>query len=425
MMANIATHDFTNANNPNLPTVAIIGAGAAGLMAADVLADYAVNVQVYEKMPTAGRKILWAGKTGLNITHSEPMAQFVSRYYPNDWLADYLHTYSNEWLVAWLGELGIETYVGSSGRVFPSEMKGANFLRNWLVRLIGKGVQCFYCHECVGLDGRAIKFVYRNHRNYCNKADERLFSTEFDAIILACGGGSYARLGSDGAWQAWFADDELSPLYPSNVGVVRAWSPYMQDVYGQALKGVSAWIDGSSGQQGDVIISHYGLESGLIYRLNHAMREQLRQGDEIVLMMDLLPARSVDWLNNLLATHKKQSLNNLLRKAGLDNTKIALLRECTPKNDWQNPAKMAEYIKALPIVCTGFRPIDEAISTGGGIRQSYLNDKLQHRTKPHLFCAGEMLDWDAPTGGYLLTACFATGRVAGAGVVDWLGLSKK
>lgn len=398
--------------------VAIIGAGAAGLMAAEVLCGLNVRVSVYEQMPSAGRKILWAGKTGLNVSHSEPMADFITRYTPSDWLASFVGRYDNAWLVKWLETLGVMTYVGSSGRIFPVQMKASGFLRAWLQRLSAAGVAFFYRHECTNIHQNTLTFTDKSQTNPDGLG--LTFKQSFDAIILACGGGSYARLGSTGAWQAWFADDEKTPLFASNVGVVRAWSDFMTPYFGKALKRVKLTIQNTH-SQGDIIISHYGLESGLIYKYNRQMRWQLTDHGRIEVIMDLLPDKNHHDIARILS-QKKKSLNTLLKKAGLDAPKIAILRECTDKSDWTNPVQMATFIKQLPIRFEGFRPMDEAISTGGGVKRSALTENLQLKSNPYVFCSGEMLDFDAPTGGYLLTACFATGQVAGRGVAQFLAL---
>ncbi len=256
----------------------------------------------------------------------------------------------------------------------------------------------------------------------------REFYRRFDAIILSCGGGSYSRLGTDGSWQAWFEQHELSTLYGSNVGVVRTWSAYMQDYFGKPLKRVSVWVDGASRAYGDVIITHYGMESGLIYQHNRAMRAKLREEggkSNIRLYVDLLPDKDLEAVRLALSKRTKQSLNNQLRKLGLDEVKIALLRECTNKTDWSDFYKMANAIKALAVDFDGFRPMAEAISTAGGVKRAALTEELQLKSNPHVFCSGEMLDFDAPTGGYLLTACFATGQIAGHGVQKFLAINKK
>lgn len=404
---------MTKNNLPN--TVAIIGAGAAGLMAAEVLSAHGVSVQVFEQMPTAGRKILMAGKTGLNISHDEPLADFITRYTPSQVIANFVRDFCADDIRAWMTGLGVDSFVGSSGRIFPKQMKASGLLRAWLDRLKNQGVAFFYRHCCVGVAGNQATFIKKDK----NGNQIGRFSQEFSAIILACGGGSYARLGSDGAWQAWFGNDELTPLYASNVGVVRLWSPFMYEVFGQVLKRVSVRV-GVDTAYGDVVISHYGMESGVIYKLNRAMRQMLDEQGVIGVVMDLLPDKSHDEIDKILTKSKKQSLNNSLRKAGLDNVKISLLRECTNKTDWSDLSKMTKLIKALSIQCQGFRPIDEAISTGGGVRLSTVNHQLQSLKNPYLFIAGEMLDWDAPTGGYLLTACLAMGRVVANNVANFI-----
>lgn len=403
----------------NKPKIAIIGAGASGLMVADHLCAYDVDISIYEKMPSAGRKILWAGKTGLNVSHNEPLEIFITRYgsWHDNWIGQYVQQFNPNWLVKWLSDLGVETYVGSSGRIFPIEMKASKFLRAWLNRLLANYVKFYYHHECISIDKNTVSFKYKNKDNKI-----LVFNENFDVIILACGGGSYKKLGSDGKWQAWFDDKELTPLFASNVGIVREWSAFMTEYFGKALKGVALKINDKQ-NKGDIIISHYGMESGLIYQFNQDMRANLHNNGHIKIHLDLLPDKSINDIQKSFDKNKKQSLNNRLRKIGLDNIKTALLRECTDKADWSDMDKMAKYIKDLPIVFDGFRPMDEAISTGGGVKRTNLTDDLQLKSNPYVFCCGEMLDFDAPTGGYLLTACFATGQVVGQGVVRYLGLS--
>lgn len=401
------------------PTVAIIGAGASGLMVADYLSAFdGVHIEIYDKLPNSARKILWAGKTGLNISHSEPMSDFVARY-DSDWLTPYLYEFDNRWLVEWFGGLGVETYVGSSGRIFPVQMKASTFVRAWLVRLQNRGVKFFYHHTCQDIDKNTILF---HHKHKDGVTDE--FYKTFDAIVLCCGGGSYPRLGTDGYWQKWFDKEELTPLYASNVGVIRQWSSYMTEYFGEPLKRVAIWLDGHDKSQGDIIITHYGMESGLIYKYNRAMRDLSNDKKQMGIYVDLLPHKRAEDIYKILCNHKKQSLNNVLRKLGLDNVKIALLRECTNKTDWSDYQKMAGFIKCLPVIFEGFRPMAEAISTGGGVKRSALSEDLQLKSNPVIFCGGEMLDFDAPTGGYLLTACFATGQVVGRGVAKVLNLSR-
>ncbi|KAB1855849.1 TIGR03862 family flavoprotein [Acinetobacter tandoii] len=388
--------------------IAIIGAGPAGLMAAEVLSQWDYDVHVYEQKPSAARKFLMAGKTGLNISHAEPFEQFIQRYDRADWLADWIRRWDATWIQNWMRGLGIESYVGSSGRIFPVEMKAAPLLRAWLKRLTEQGIQFHYRHACLGIQANTVKIQ--------DLVQQREFSEDFDAIVLACGAVSWPQLGSDGQWQQWLDADQLNPFQASNAGIEREWSTFMQAVFGQPLKRVVAWVDVKEKSQGDIVITHYGLESGLIYKLGRALRQQ----SEMQLMLDLLPELSHAQLVQKLQPSKKQSLNNLWRKAGLDAAKASLVRELIPKADWHDPEKLAQQIKQLRIELKGFRPIEEAISCAGGVKREVLTAHLQLQQQPQIFCCGEMLDWDAPTGGYLLTACFATGRAAGEGVHEYL-----
>lgn len=402
--------------------IAIIGAGASGLMCADYLSEFDCDIFVYEQMPSAGRKILWAGKTGLNLSHNEPIDTFISRY-DTDNFAHLIKQYDCNWIINWANDLVIETFIGSTGRLFPTVMKGSPLLRAWLNKLNEKGVQFFYKHKCVSLNKNILTFNNNNGQ----------FTKEFDAIILACGGLSYPKLGSTGEWVTWFHQNELSPMTASNVGICRQWSAYMADYYGKPLKRVTAWVDTKQSddkqnkikkESGDIIITHYGFESGVIYKLNRALKDSLNKNHQFVLTLDLLPDIDNDKLLAKLNNGKKQSLNTLWQKAGLDKIKIALLRECIAKDDWHNHKKMAYWIKHLPIVFDDFRPLDEAISTAGGVKFECLTN-FQLNTNPSVFVCGEMLDFDAPTGGYLLTACFATGRGCGQNVAEVLRLGKR
>ena len=386
--------------------IAIIGAGPAGLMAAEVLSQYNYDIEVYEQKPSAARKFLMAGKTGLNISHAEPVATFIQRYDHAEWLGSWIEQWDAKWIQDWMHGLGIESYIGSSGRVFPVEMKAAPLLRAWLKRLIANGVKFHYRHRCVALSGNQLTL----------ENQKQTFTTSYDAIILACGAVSWSQLGSDGAWQQWLSTDEIEPFQASNVGVLKAWSPFMQDCFGQPLKRVNAWVQPDQQTYGDIVVTHYGLESGVIYKLGRELRQLLVQNQPLQLHLDLLPDLSIEQLEKKLQGNKKQSITNIWRKAGLDHVKINLLREVVDKNLWSQPEMMARQIKQLSIALDGFRPIEEAISCAGGVKQAALSSQLQLKSNPYLFCCGEMLDWDAPTGGYLLTACFATGRAAGQGV---------
>ena len=392
--------------------VAIIGAGPAGLMAAEVLSQQNYNVHVYEQKPSAARKFLMAGKTGLNISHAEPVEVFVQRYDRVEWLSPWVKQWDANWIQTWMKSLGIESYIGTSGRVFPIEMKAAPLLRAWLKRLMEEGIKFHYRHQVLDLKDATLSIQ--------NLISEQILEENFDAIVLACGAVSWSKLGSDGAWQKWLNTSEIEAFQASNAGVEIAWSKFMQPVFGEPLKRVEAWVNNGDKSSGDIVISHYGLESGLVYKQGRALREQVKRGESMALTLDLLPDQSIEQLAKKLQPSKKQSLSNIWRKAGLDTAKANLVRELVAKNIWTDAYALAEQVKNLVILLTGFRPIEEAISCAGGVKQEALTEHLQLKSNPALFLCGEMLDWDAPTGGYLLTACFATGRAAGEGVHQYL-----
>ncbi|OTG80410.1 aminoacetone oxidase family FAD-binding enzyme [Acinetobacter sp. ANC 4558] len=388
--------------------IAIIGAGPAGLMAAEVLSQYDYHVHIYEQKPSAARKFLMAGKTGLNISHSEPFETFIQRYDQREWLEPWVQQCDALWIQNWMKGLGVESYIGSSGRVFPIEMKAAPLLRSWLKRLAEHGVQFHYRHRVIDILGTQLSIQ--------NVMNEHIDQIHFDAIILACGAVSWPSLGSDGLWQKWLNRDEIEPFQASNVGVERHWSKFMQPVFGEPLKRVEAWVSDGAKTMGDIVITHYGLESGLIYKQGRALRQQKKNRQPLQLILDLLPDQNREQLTQKLQPSQRQSLNNVWRKAGLDHAKANLVRELVAKEFWYQPNILAQKIKHLEIDLTGFRSIEEAISCAGGVRREYLTEHLQLKNHSKIFVCGEMLDWDAPTGGYLLTACFATGRAAGEGV---------
>ncbi|MDY6458978.1 TIGR03862 family flavoprotein [Acinetobacter faecalis] len=392
--------------------VAIIGAGPAGLMAAEVLSQQNYDVHVYEQKPSAARKFLMAGKTGLNISHAEPVDVFVQRYDRVEWLSPWVKQWDANWIQAWMKSLGIESYIGTSGRVFPIEMKAAPLLRAWLKRLMEDGVKLHYRHQVLDLKDATLSIQ--------NLVSNQISQEKFDAIILACGAVSWSKLGSDGAWQKWLNTSEIETFQASNAGVEIAWSKFMQPVFGEPLKRVEAWVNNGDKSSGDIVISHYGLESGLVYKQGRALREQVKRGESMALTLDLLPDQSIEQLAKKLQPSKKQSLSNIWRKAGLDTAKANLVRELVAKNIWTEAYALAKQVKNLVIPLNGFRSIEEAISCAGGVKQEALTEHLQLKSNPALFLCGEMLDWDAPTGGYLLTACFATGRAAGEGVHQYL-----
>ncbi|MGK0417018.1 TIGR03862 family flavoprotein [Halopseudomonas sp.] len=404
------------------PSVAVIGAGPAGLMAAETLATGGLAVDVYDAMPSVGRKFLLAGVGGMNITHSENSADFVSRYREaSPWVGEWLAELDATRLREWIHGLGIDTFIGSSGRVFPTDMKAAPLLRAWLRRLREQGVNIHNRHRWLGL----------NNQNECvfDTPQGKHLKTH-SAVVLALGGGSWARLGSDGAWVNLLQERDIRvrDLLPANGGFTRQWSAHLSQRFaGQPLKQVIASLvlpDGSTEEKrGECIVTHDGLEGSLIYALSAPLRDQLLVDGQARLTLDLAPDRSTEQLTQILRKPRRgQTLASVLRKrAGLDALKVALLHECLAKEVFTDAPSLAAGIKALPIELTGMRPLDEAISSAGGVTHEALDQHLMLKNLPGVFCAGEMLDWEAPTGGYLLTACFASGRRAGQGVINYLG----
>lgn len=403
-------------------SVVIIGAGPAGLMAAEVLSLAGVKVDVYDAMPSAGRKFLMAGKGGMNITHSEPFDRFLSRYGGRSSnLEPMLNDFSPEKLRNWLSDLGIATFVGSSGRVFPTEMKAAPLLRAWLHRLRASGVRLHMRHRWLDWtpEGK-LRFVAESQGEVVIQAD---------AVILALGGGSWPQFGSTGEWQKPLAlcGVDVVPLQPANCGFEVAWSEYFRDRFaGQPLKSVRMGLDepvsGQLWRPGELMITNYGLEGGLIYSFSRQLREKIINTGEARIYLDLIPNLDIETVKARLALPKsKLSISNFLRKRlGVDSLKLALLREALSVEAMQNVQILASALKALPIILSAPRPLAEAISSAGGVKFEALDQHLMLLARPGVFCAGEMLDWEAPTGGYLLTACFASGRAAGFGVLSWL-----
>lgn len=396
-------------------TVAIIGGGPAGLMAAEVLIQQGVRVDVYDSMPSLGRKFLMAGKSGLNLTHSEPFESFVGRYgkQKNEvkkWLMDF----SPDDLREWARTLGIESFVGTSGRVFPVGMKASPLLRAWLKRLDAAGVKVHLRHRWVGWDEeRALRF----------ETVDGVRTIKADAVILALGGGSWSRLGSDGAWTRWLenAGVRVDALKPANCGFDVAWSPFFQEKFdGHPVKSVVLSF-GDFRQQGEFIITREGVEGSLIYAASALMRDALYAEGKAVMRLDLAPDKTeAQVLERLSKPRGSRSMASHLEKTlGLKGVKAGLLREFVPKEEFSNMERLSFYIKSLPVPLTATRPLDEAISSAGGVTFDSVDENLMLKAMPGVFCAGEMLDWEAPTGGYLLTACFASGRWAGNGVLKW------
>lgn len=421
--------------------VAVVGGGPAGLMAAEVLSAAGVPVQVFDAMPTVGRKFLLAGIGGLNLTHAEPLPALVARYgAQQEVCARWLSVLSPQGVRDWAAGLGIDTFVGSSQRVFPTDMKAAPLLRAWLHRL-----------RHPEAEGSAVTFHMRHRWRgpWVRKADGGV-SLAFDtpqgqrlvearAVVLALGGGSWARLGSDAAWVPWLQvrGVPLAPLQPANCGFDVAvagrpgWSEWLRDKFaGTPLKGVvlSMTLPGGGRQErkGECVLTATGLEGSLVYAMAAVLREAVkvagRAGGGFEVTLDLRPDVPQDRLERELQRPRQgRTLSQVLKRLGLAPVHVALLHEVLSKAQLADAVAVARAIKALPLMLTAPRPLDEAISTAGGVALEAMDEWLMLRDHPGVFCAGEMLDWEAPTGGYLLTACLASGRVAGQGARAWLG----
>jgi uncharacterized flavoprotein (TIGR03862 family) len=394
--------------------VAVIGGGPAGLMAAEVLAAGGVRATVYDRMPSLGRKLLLAGRGGLNLTHSEPLETLITRYgEAAAWLRPALEAFPPAALRAWCEALDQPTFVGSSGRVFPRAMKASPLLRAWLRRLAAQG----------------IAFAPRHHWQGWRADDTLRFATPQGevarrplATILTLGGASWPRLGSDGSWVDALPRESVAPLRPANCGFAVAWSAMFADRFeGQPLKRIALTF-GDTRVRGEAVITRTGLEGGAIYALSGPLRETIAAEGEAPLRIDLLPDRPFAEVEQRLAAPRgKQSLANVLRKAlHLPPVAIALLREPPVPLSALSPPALAARIKALTLPLVGIAPLARAISTAGGVHRAALDEHFMLRSRPGTFVAGEMLDWEAPTGGYLLQAAFATGAAAGRGALHWL-----
>lgn len=408
--------------------VAVIGGGPAGLIAADALSvgsDGSVKVTVFDRMPTLGRKFLMAGRGGLNLTHSEGIERFLLRYGDRaEAMRPLLDKFSPEAVRAWCEGLGQETFIGSSGRVFPKAMKASPLLRAWLRRLDERGVEFKTRQRWLGWDEKGnLKF----------EGPEGIASVAADAVVLALGGGSWARLGSDGRWVEILRREgiEVADLQPANCGFTVEWSEHFREKFqGQPLKRIAVRA-GAQTVRGEAMISVAGLEGGAIYAVSTSLRDEIARAGQATLEIDFRPdVTEGDLAMQLDVARKKQSLSTFLRKVGrLSPPAIGLLQEAA----LSRPNRLAELdaqalaalIKSTPVTLTGTAPMDKAISTAGGVKFEEIDERFMLRDKPGVFVAGEMLDWDAPTGGYLLQASFATGAAAGRGVIDWLGQNSK
>ncbi|MGP4802667.1 TIGR03862 family flavoprotein [Agrobacterium cavarae] len=394
--------------------IAIIGGGPAGLMAAEELSTSDMDVTVYEAMPTVARKFLMAGKSGLNITHGEDYARFTTRFGASEArLKSALDAFTPQMLRDWAEGLGQETFVGTSGRVFPKAMKGSPLLRAWLSRLTEGGVAVKVRHRWVGLHDGALLF----------DTPDGQIEIKPDAILLALGGASWPRLGSTGEWVQGMreAGVDIADFQPANCGFDVAWSEHFRERFaGEPLKSVVTTSDAGR-FEGEFVITRHGVEGALIYAHAAALRDSLREGRRTVLTIDLAPGRSEERIaRDLARASSKDSFSNRLRKSvGLSPVKVALLRECASPQE-MTASELARLIKAVPLAVSAPRPIAEAISSAGGIRWESIDQNYMLKSLPGFFVAGEMLDWEATTGGYLLTACFATGKAAARGLLNRL-----
>ena len=384
--------------------IIIIGGGPSGLMAAETLAQRGFAVAVYDRMPSVGRKFQMAGRGGLNLTHSEPLEKFISRYGDKaEWMAKCIHDFTPTDLRNWCEGLGEPTFVGSSGRVFPKSMKAAPLLRAWLRRLDSLGVKFYLQHNWLGFEGDALKLA--------NKDGEVL--VEADAILLALGGASWAKLGSNGKWveilQARGVD--ITELKPTNSGFTVNWSDFIKEKFaGTPLKPVAINFGGIS-QRGEVMITRNGIEGGAIYAISAALREEIIRKGKAEIFLDLRPDMSAEQLNAKLNKPKgKESLSNILRKSGFSPLAVALLHE----------VGLGHSLKALPITLIGVTGIERAISSAGGVRIDAIDENFMLKSCPNVFVSGEMLDWEAPTGGYLLQGCLSTAIAAARGIIKAL-----
>jgi uncharacterized flavoprotein (TIGR03862 family) len=410
---------------PQSPRVAVIGGGPAGLMAAEVLSNGGARVDLYDAMPSVGRKFLLAGKGGMNITHAEPASAFVQRYGQRaQQVAPWLAQFDAQAVRNWIHGLGVDTFVGSSGRVFPTDMKAAPLLRAWLHRLREAGVQLHMRHRWLGWNGSALRFA----------TPDGPAEIDADAVILALGGASWARLGSDGAWVPLLEQRAVAvaPLQPSNCGFDTGWSAHFSSRFaGQPLTTVAvSWTDAHGAlvrRQGQFVVTASGVEGSLIYALSADVREQIAAHGSATIYLDLVPdfgaQRVYDEVTRARGARSMSS--HLQSRLGIKGVKSGLLRECLGAHEFADTERLAQALKMLPLVLTRPRPIDEAISSAGGVRFDALDPATSMLLAvPGVFVAGEMVDWEAPTGGYLLTACFASGRAAGSGALAWLDASR-
>jgi len=406
-----------------LNKIAIIGAGPAGLMAAQVLSDAGYVPTVFDAKPSAGRKFLQAGRGGLNLTHNENFPLFCSRYFEaQDSLRAALDTFSPTNMRSWAQSLGFETYVGSSGKVYPVDKKAAPLLRTWLRQLKENNTQFKMKHRLVAWSEDVWQF----------QTPDGLKDYSFDTVILALGGASWPQLGSTGTWTSILQEKglKISPLKPANMGFNVRWSKvFIEKFSGTPLKNVEISfrdINGSlQSKLGELLVSEYGVQGSLIYTHSKLLREQVEQQTPFIVHLDLFAHRTHDKLvQQLSAPRAKQSLSAFWKRLGLDGVKASLLREVLEKNELNEPKLVAQTLKKFPLTIESYRPIEEAISTAGGLAFENLDEHLMLKDFPNVFCVGEMLDWEAPTGGYLLTGVMGQGKQAAEGLLKLLHLKE-
>jgi uncharacterized flavoprotein (TIGR03862 family) len=401
--------------------VAVIGGGPAGLMVSEVLLKAGKRVSLFEGKPSLGRKLLVAGSSGLNLTHTGDFSDFLDRYGQSSTrLEPILRQFTPEDLRNWVEGFGIKTFVGSSGKIFPEEMTAAKFLNEWLARLTELGLSIYREHYWLG-------WKNSGELRFNTPLGEKLIKTK--VLVLALGGASWPQTGSDGRWFEILSAERipLSPFRPANCGFEVKWSDHLKEKFaGKPVKNVELSVIDRQGirftQRGEFVISGYGVEGSLIYAAGSRLRDLIEKNGYAEMYLDLMP----DWKKDKLMTQLskprgKRSLSSFLERIGINGSKLGLLWEIVPREEMNDPARLAEWIKALPLHINRPRPIEEAISTAGGVCFEGLTENLMLKDKPGVFCAGEMLDWEAPTGGYLINACLATGRWAGKGVLEYMG----
>lgn len=408
-------------SSSNQKNAIVIGGGPAGLMAAEVLSQGGVQVKLFDAMPSVGRKFLLAGSSGLNLTHTKSFEELLSKYGTRQTnLEPFLRAFGPNELRQWAADLGIQTFVGSSGRIFPVEMKAARLLHAWRERLHSSGIIFHQNHKWIGWD---------NNSNLLFETPNGEVQYPQDVTVLALGGASWPQTGSTGLWTRILSERgiPISPLKPANCGFEVDWSEHFRERYeGQPVKSVILRF-GDFNQRGEFIITTYGVEGSLVYAASSFIRDEIEKREKAIIGLDLTPDWKVEKLIERLSQPQgSRSVSNHLKKTiGFHGVKAGLLWEYVPRDTFNYPETLAKFIKDLPIPLIVPRPLEEAISTAGGIPFEALNEELMINGMPGIFCAGEMLDWEAPTGGYLLTACFATGRAAGFGALKWINNKKK